>query len=150
MTEWFSDLTKTLANETLSRRQATLRFAGILAGGALAFWLPGQVFAQSENTDICSPVGTCSTSYSNCGNNQYHNCYCFQHIRTGKGVCACNGFCNCDTESTQPCFCDKQTDCGKGYVCVTNTGCGCTTGICVQKCTKTCQLQGNRTGRTAA
>lgn len=151
MTEWFNDLTKTLADETLSRRQAALRFAGILAGGVLAFWLPGQVFAQSENMDTCSPPGTCSTSYPSCGHNKYGNCYCFQNFRTGKGVCACNAFCSCDSDNKQQCGCSRQSDCGKGYVCVTNTGCGCLEmTVCLQKCTRTCQLSANRTGRTAA
>jgi len=148
MTEWFSDLTKTLADETLSRRQAVRNIAGALAGGALAFWLPGQVFADSARKDYCKHPGTCSTSFHPCGPNP--NCYCFQQIGTLKGVCACNGYCNCGSDSTQPCLCSKQSDCGRGYFCITNTGCGCSTGICIQKCTKTCQLQPNHSGRTAA
>ncbi len=153
MTDWFNDLTKTLADEALSRRQAVRRIAGMLAGGAIAFWLPDQVFADSasKHSHVCKHPGTCSTNYPNCGHNQYGNCYCFQSVGTGKGVCACNGYCACDSGGRQQCGCSRQSDCGKGYACVTNTGCGCTEmTICLQLCTKTCQLDANRSGRTAA
>jgi hypothetical protein len=154
MTDWFNNLTKSLADETLPRRQAIRRIAGLLAGGVLASGVPGQVFAQdtSKHRHTCQNPGTCSnTTFPQCGHNEYGNCYCFQRIGTQKGVCACNTYCNCDSQDGR-CFgfCTKQSDCGRGFVCISNTGCGCTTGFCVQLCTKTCQLQANRTGRTAA
>jgi hypothetical protein len=147
MANWFDDLTKTLANEKLRRRQAIRRISGIVAGAALASWLPGRAFAASAQKHRCSPYGTCSSTFSNCGINKYNNCYCFQKMgstRSTKGVCACNTYC----ATFAPCT--NQTQCQRGYACITNTGCGCTSGTCIQKCTRTCQLDSTRSGRTAA
>lgn len=143
MANWFEDLTKTLADDKLRRRQAIRRISGIVVGAALASWLPGEAFAASEQKHRCSPYGTCSSTFANCGINKYNNCYCFQKLGSTKGVCGCNSY--CDDQ-----FCNNQAQCQAGYVCITNTGCGCTVGVCIPKCTKTCQLDSNRSGRTAA
>src|SRR5579872_1411129 len=94
MADWFGDLTKTLADSTLPRRQAIRRISGVVAGAALASWLPGQAFAASEQKHRCSPYGTCSSNFPNCGINKYNNCYCFQKIGSAKGVCGCNTYCS--------------------------------------------------------
>src|SRR5579863_3084568 len=39
---------------------------------------------------------------------------------------------------------------GGKYACISNTGCGCTTGLCVQKCNKCCTLSSAHAGRMAA
>ena len=142
MAHWFDELTHMLANEKLSRRHAARRISSIVTAVVLtSFWVPEQVLAQSENTLTCKHTGTCSTNFHNCGGNP--NCYCFQRLDSGKGVCGCNTYCN-------DAFCRKQSDCATGYVCITNTGCACSTGYCAPKCTKTCTLDANHSGRTAA
>lgn len=144
MADWFGDLTKTLADSTLSRRQAIRRVSGVVVGAALASWLPGEAFAASEQKHRCSPYGHCTVDGPQCGINKYANCYCFQKFGNYEGVCCCNSFCS----SLKPCT--HQTQCATGYACVTGTGCGCTGGFCVRKCTRTCQLDSSRSGRTAA
>jgi hypothetical protein len=47
MTDWFEDLSTTLADGTLSRRQVVRRIAGTVAGVAFAFWFPEQALAIS-------------------------------------------------------------------------------------------------------
>jgi hypothetical protein len=153
MADWFEEVTKTLADDKLSRRQAIWRTLGIIAGAALAsvtqgtgeaFALaPRHTLGQKCSCNNCSNPGTCSTAFPNCGSNQYNNCYCFQDIN-GSPVCGCNSYC----ASSPPCSTDA--DCATGYVCITNTGCGCTTGVCVPICNQTCQLSSDRAGRTAA
>lgn len=146
MPNWFEDLTKTLANDTLPRRQAIRRISGVAAGIVLAVWFPEQTFAASMGKYSCKNPLSCSGQPAlNCGVNKYNNCYCFQHMGTNsKGVCGCNIYCASATS------CTATAQCATGYVCVTNTGCTCTGGVCVPKCTKTCQLDSSRTGRTAA
>jgi len=144
MADWFGDLTKLLADSTLPRRQAIRRISGAVAGIALASWLPEQAFAASEQRHHCGYPGTCSSTTVQCGFNKYNNCFCLQRLDNGKGVCCCNTYCS----SAPPCT--RSAQCGKGYACITNTGCGCTTGVCLQKCTHTCQLGSGRSGRTAA
>jgi hypothetical protein len=145
MANWFDDLTKTLADDKLRRRQAIRRISGIVAGAALASWLPGQAFAASVQKHRCGPPGTCSGFTVSCGINKYNNCYCFRRLNSSiYGVCGCNSYCS----STTPCT--SQAQCPAGYACITSNGCGCTSGTCIQKCTKTCQLDPNRSGRTAA
>ena len=143
MANWFETVTKTLADDKLSRRSAMKKAAGAVAAVALASIIPGEAFAA---TDAACVPGTCSGgSFTNCGKQGNPNCYCFEKLTSKgtKGVCGCNTYC----ASAPPC--SGQT-CGKGYVCITSTGCGCTTGLCVQKCTKTCVLASDRAGRTAA
>lgn len=144
MANWFEDLTKTLADDKLRRRQAILRISGIVAGAALASWLPGEVFAASEQRHRCSPPGSCSGPTYNCGINKYNSCYCFQKLGTIKGVCGCNNYC-ASLKS-----CNSQAQCPLGYACIINSGCSCTSGVCIKKCTRTCQPDSSRSGRTAA
>lgn len=145
MSNWFEDLTKTLADEALPRRQAIRRISGTVAGIVLASWLPEQASAASMGKHSCMQTGSCNGIFENCGINKYNNCYCFQKMGTNyKGVCGCNSYC-----SSLP-SCATNAQCPTGYACVTNTGCTCTGGICVPKCTQTCQLTPNGTGRTAA
>jgi hypothetical protein len=153
MAEQFENLTKSLAHGTLSRRQVMRTMAGAIAGMTLASWFPGTALAQSEHTHTCKNPYTCSSPNSrNCELNRYHNtdCYCFQRIGTTSGVCCCNTYCSCDSSSTQPCGCSSQAGCPSGYFCITNTGCGCSVGFCLQKCNSTCTLSSKQDGRTAA
>lgn len=153
MTEQFENLTRSLAHDSLSCRDVMRTVAGALVGMTLASWFPGKVLAESELTHTCQHYGTCSNvGFPNCELNRYHNlnCYCFQQIGTNRGVCCCSTYCNCNSSSTQPCQCSSQSDCPSGYFCITNTGCGCTTGMCLQKCNSTCKLSGKPGGRTAA
>lgn len=143
MSDWFDTLTKTLAHNTLSRRQAIGRIFGATAGIVLASWFPGQASASSEQNYHCSPFGSCNGSYVNCGSNKYNNCYCFQQMSTFSGVCACNSSCSSTTS------CTATAQCPAGYACITNTGCTCTSGVCIHKCTQTCKLDSRGTGRTA-
>jgi len=149
MANWFETITKTLADDKLSRRQAMKKAAGITAAVAMAAAIPaGEAFAASPDVvkHKCPNPGTCSTTFNNCRLKEFNNtnCFCFEKIGSTAGVCACNTFC-----SSAP-ICGSQSDCASGYSCISNTGCGCTTGVCVQKCTSTCVLQANGAGRTAA
>jgi hypothetical protein len=147
MANWFETVTKTLGDSKLTRRQAMKTAAGVAAAAALAAVIPGEAFADTSwnhhrQHGACKNPGTCSTSFNNCTKNS--NCYCFERINSTKGACACNTYC----ASAPPCT--SQANCAKGYVCISNTGCGCSVGLCVQACTKTCVLDVNRSGRTAA
>jgi len=137
MANWFDSITKTLADDKLGRRQALKTIAGTVAGAAVAAYIPGSAFAKKG----CKP-GSCTTGFKNCQKNA--NCYCFQ--RTGKktGACGCNSYC----ASIPPC--SSQSQCSKGHSCITNTGCGCTSGFCIPNCSKTCHFPVSRAGRTAA
>lgn len=148
MANWFETITKTLADDKLSRRQAMKKAAGITAAVAMAAAIPaGEAFAATPDTEKCANPGTCSgASFHNCKIKKYNNtnCYCFEKIGTSNGVCGCNSYC-----ASQP-VCSSQSGCASGYACISNTGCGCTTGLCVQKCNSTCILASNGAGRTAA
>jgi hypothetical protein len=149
MANWFETITKTLADDKLSRRQAMKKAAGITAAVAMAAAIPaGEAFAATPDTlkYSCKNPGTCSSTFNNCRLNEFGNtnCYCFEHIGKTTGVCGCNSYCSSLTA------CASQSDCGTGYSCISNTGCGCTTGLCIPKCTKTCVLASNGAGRTAA
>ena len=151
MSDWFKEVTKTLADGTLTRRQALRRIAGSTAGAALVLCLPGSVLAQSKEPHTCTNrgclPGCCHkwSDYTNCGTNQ--NCYCFSTFTADgfKGACGCNF--RCYTPTATPC--SHKSHCPKGYFCAFGTVCGCP-GLCVQYCTKTCHLDANRAGRTAA
>ncbi len=149
MANWFETITKTLADDKLSRRSAMKKAAGVTAAAALAAVIPaGEAFAATpDKGHSCKNPGTCSgPPFSNCGLKKWNNtnCYCFEKIGSTAGSCGCNTYC----ASAPPC--SSQSNCASGYVCISNTGCGCTTGVCVQKCTKTCVLASNGAGRTAA
>ena len=150
MANWFETVTKTLADDKLSRRQAMKKAAGVTAAVALAAVVPaGEAFAATPDAGkySCKNPLTCSSSNTkNCDFGKFgnSNCYCFQHIGKTTGVCGCNSYCSSLTT------CASQSDCGAGYSCISNTGCGCTTGVCIPKCTKTCILASNGAGRTAA
>ncbi|MEO8970986.1 MAG: hypothetical protein ABI406_05210 [Ktedonobacteraceae bacterium] len=147
MANWFETITKTLADDKLSRRQAMKKAAGITAAVAMAAAIPaGEAFAASPDKK-CPAPGTCSGgAFVNCEKkkNPGLNCFCFEKIGTTSGVCGCNTFC-----ASAP-VCTSQAGCASGFSCISNTGCGCTTGLCVQKCTSTCVLSSNGAGRTAA
>ena len=144
MANWFDDLTKTLADASLTRRQALKHIAGTATAVVLAFWLPEQALAANQPNHHCTLGGGCMGSFLYCGHNKYENCYCMNQMGRNYGVCVCNTYC----ASAPPC--SHSSQCGIGYACVTNNGCGCTIGFCMQKCTKTCQLDSQRAGRTAA
>ena len=46
MANWLEDLTKTVSDNKLTRRQVVRRMGGVVAGAALAAWLPEQVLAR--------------------------------------------------------------------------------------------------------
>ncbi len=147
MANWFETITKTLADDKLSRRQAMKKAAGVTAAVAMASLIPaGEAFAATPDSEKCGKPGTCSSPFTNCKIKKYNNtnCYCFEKIGSTAGVCGCNSYC----ASSPPCT--SQSSCASGYACISNTGCGCTTGLCVPKCNSTCILQSNGAGRTAA
>ncbi len=149
MANWFESITKTLADDKLSRRLAVRKVAGVTTAAALAALIPaGAAFAAipDKGGHYCKYPGTCSSIFVNCQTKKYgnSNCYCFEKIGTITGVCACNTYC-----ASAP-ICSSQSGCASGYACTSNDGCGCTTGLCLQKCTKTCTLASNGAGRAAA
>jgi hypothetical protein len=148
MVHWFEDLTKTVADDKLPRRQAIRRIAGSVTGIALASLLPGQVWARADHLKkTCStPCKDCSggCDFNNCNGN--NNCYCFFEL-SGKGGCGCNSFCS------QVPTCSGSSKCPKGTFCVVETGCNCgsSSGVCIPYCVgknKNCQL-GSGHGPTA-
>src|SRR5579863_4457554 len=104
MPQWFEDLTKTLADEKLTRRQSIRRVAGVIASVAFASFISNNPVLASVGLrvrrgvstcsgDNCTNPGTCSNgNFPNCGSNQYNNCYCFQDMN-GSAVCGCNTYC---------------------------------------------------------
>jgi len=146
MANWFETVTKTLADDKLSRRKALRKAAGAAAGIALAALIPGEAFAASP--DNCSPAGNCSIGFPTCGHNQFGNCNCY--TKHGVGIrasgCGCNVFCS------QIQNCTRDHDCPAGSFCAFSSGCDCTgtTGFCIPHCTRTCQLGAEHTGATSA
>jgi hypothetical protein len=151
MANWFEDLTKTMVNDNLTRRQAIGRIAGVVAGATIVTWLPDQALAKHVPWKKQCPNGGCGCTcgFENCFGNPNTNCYCFESIE-GKGACACDSYCS------QVSMCPSTSHCKKGYVCITNNGCtGCSSsyGICIQKCAgkyKNCKLGSSHAGLTAA
>jgi hypothetical protein len=148
MANWFEDLTKTVADDRLSRRQAMRRIAGGVAGVALASWLPEQALAQNLPWKKQCPIGgSCEGSFVNCNGNPNPNCICFTSTE-GTPACGCNSYCS------QLPNCSSSSQCKRGYVCITANGCtGCGTlfAVCMAKCKgkhKNCQL-GSGHGVTA-
>jgi hypothetical protein len=128
MANWFEDITKTVADEKLSRRQTLRRIAGSVAGVTLATWLPGQVLAKSGS---CGNPATCGGTFSPCGHNK--NCFCFLNSQ-GKGSCGC--IVNICNKSENTCKTDK--DCSSGSFCAKQTCCP-HPNVCLPKCGKTCK-----------
>jgi hypothetical protein len=148
MAHWFEDLTKTVADEKLPRRQALRRIAGSVTGMALASLLPAQALARADHLKKhCSNPCNCSCGFVNCNGNT--NCFCFLGL-DGKGVCGCNSYCS------QVSPCTNSSQCKKGFGCITANGCtGCSssTGVCIPYCAgkhKNCQLGGSHSGKTVA
>ena len=134
MANWFDQVTKTMADKKLGRRQAMKTIAGTVAGAALAGYLPETALAKKFG---CS-VQMCGT-YTNCPKNSNTNCFCFANIK-GKADCGCDYLCSSATH------CTKNSDCGKGHYC-SLTCCG--TMDCIQNCNSTCVL-GSGHGKTAS
>jgi hypothetical protein len=145
MSDWFEDITKTLADEKLGRRQALKTIAGTVASAALITYLPSSALARVKKKRKCQ--GTpyiCGNQQQACGKNS--TCISLTDV-DGSTRCGCNEYC-----STAP-SCSSDSGCAKGYFCSTDNSCtGCDTGlgICVQCCTKTCTLGSAHAGRTAA
>ncbi len=149
MANWFEDLTKTVADEKLSRRQAVGRIAGVVAGGTIVAWLPEQALAKNIPwKKQCLNGSNCDVPPMNCNGNPNTNCCCMTEI-SDTPVCGCNIYCSQSTP------CTSSSNCKRGYVCVTATpctGCGTSYGVCVPKCKgehKNCQL-GDGQGSTTA
>jgi hypothetical protein len=137
MANWFDQVTKTLSDKKLDRRQAVKTIAGTVAGVALASYLPETALAKVKKYG-CS-IQTCGT-YTNCPKNSNTNCYCFAQLN-GKAGCGCDYGCG----SAQACA--NGSKCPKGYYCSV-TCCG--TMDCVQKCNQTCSLNSSHVGKTAS
>ncbi len=151
MAHWFENLTKTVADEKLSRRQAVGRIAGVVAGATLAAWLPEQVLAKDIRWKKMCPHGGCGCTcgFTNCDGNPNTNCFCFQDIN-GMGGCGCNTYCSQVKSCTQSMHCPRGTFCAINNGC---DGCGSSIGVCLVKCAgknKNCQLSGTHSGATAA
>ncbi len=129
MTNWFEDISKTMADEKLSRRQSLRRIAGSVAGVTLATWIPGQVLAKSG---ACHNPATCGGTFSPCGHNK--NCFCFLDASTGKGNCGC--IVNICNKNEKTCKTDK--DCSSGSFCAKKTCCP-HPNVCLPKCGKSCK-----------
>jgi hypothetical protein len=151
MAHWFEDLTKTMADDKLPRRQAIRRIAGSVAGVALASWLPEQALATNlPGKNQCGYGGSCDWGFTNCHGNPNYNCFCFTGAPGAPAV-----FCGCNSYCSQSPTCKRQRHCPRGTVCSTSNGCtGCSpySGVCIPKCmgkNKNCTL-GSGHGLTAA
>src|SRR5579885_2961841 len=147
MANWFENVTKTLADDKISRRTALRRVGGTVAGVAAASAIPGLALAKGNKH--CPNGGlTCTNgNLYNCVGISNSNCYCFTSL-SGKAVCGCNSYCS------QIPTCSSSQKCPKGSVCIVSTGCNCSSsqGVCVPACkkkNKNCQL-GSGHGSTAA
>ncbi len=148
MANWFEDLTKSIADDKLPRRQAMRRIVGTIAGLGLTSWIPKEVWAKDipKGKPVCLPSHPCNGTAPNCPNPNNYNCFCFTTIKGTTGDCGCNTFC-----SGLP-TCNSPHDCPKGSFCSINngcTGCGGPPGVCLPKCSATCHL-GKGEGATAA
>ncbi len=133
MANWLEDLTKTMADDKLTRRQVVRRILGVVAGATLATWLPEQALATNlpwKKQCFNIPGETCDGSVYNC-NNPNPNCFCF----TG-GPGAPAAFCGCNSLCSQLSTCKKQSHCPKGTICSIENGCNCgpTPGVCIPAC----------------
>jgi len=117
MAHWLEDLTKTIADDKLPRRQAMRRIAGGVAGVALASWLPDQALAKNlSRKKQCSFGGSCEIGYPGCPYNL--NCICFTGAPGAPAA-----FCGCDGYCSQMPTCKRQRHCPRGTVCSTLNGC---------------------------
>ncbi len=102
---WFEDLTKTLANEKVSRRTTMRRVVGTVAGTVFISAFPDLALAKKNRH---CPVGSdcsCGDCYGNCIGIQNTNCFCFTELG-GKPGCGCNTYCSqvqtCSTSKNVP------------------------------------------------
>jgi hypothetical protein len=151
MANWFEDLTKTVSDDKLTRRQAVGRIATVVAGATIAAWLPDQALAKHIPWKKQCPNGGCGCTcgFTNCTGNPNVNCYCFLDIN-GKGACGCNSYCSQLKTCTQSSHCPRDTFCAIENGC---DSCGTSSGVCLPKCKgkyKNCQLGGTHSGPTAA
>ncbi|HJT58101.1 MAG TPA: hypothetical protein VJ761_16470 [Ktedonobacteraceae bacterium] len=152
MANWLEDLTKTIADDKLTRRQAVRRIVGVVAGATLATWLPEQALAQNIPwKKQCTMGGNCDYTFFNC-NNPNPNCICFTGAPGAPAA-----FCGCNTYCSQLSTCKIQSHCPRGTICSIENGCdncGTTTSpaVCIPACKgkhKNCTL-GSGHGMTAA
>jgi hypothetical protein len=148
MANWFENVTKTLADDKISRRTALRRVGGTVAGVAAASAIPGLALARTNKH--CSGHGDCQGDpFTNCAGISNSNCICFEGLKPGTNVCGCNSYCS------QIPTCSSSQKCPRGSACIVSTGCNCgnSTGVCVPNCVKkknrNCQL-GSGHGATAA
>ncbi|HJT59221.1 MAG TPA: kelch repeat-containing protein, partial [Ktedonobacteraceae bacterium] len=71
MANWLEDLTKTVSDDKLTRRQVVRRMGGVVAGATLAAWLPEQVLARPVAIPHASR-GTWSLTGSMSAAHEYH------------------------------------------------------------------------------
>lgn len=147
MANWFENVTKTLADDKISRRTALRRVGGTVAGVAAASAIPGLALAKNKHCPNGALTCTNGNLY-NCVGISNTNCYCFTGLN-GKPVCGCNSYCS------QIPTCSQSSKCPKGSACIDQNGCNCGTsaGVCVPNCAKkknrNCQL-GSGHGTTVA
>jgi hypothetical protein len=144
MAQWFDEITKTLADDKLSRRQVAKRIAGTVAGVALASIIPAEALAKKKKPRCPKSdnlgKAVCPPTFASCGGNS--NCYQFVDISQKIAWCGCNEYCS----TAKPC--SKDANCAKGYYCGGCGLCGASTGLCLQCCNKTCTLSSSHAGRT--
>jgi len=149
MANWFENVTKTLADDKISRRTALRRVGGTVAGVAAASAIPGLALAKT-NKHCPGGGGNCTGApFTNCVGVSNTNCFCFEGLKSGSSVCGCNSYCS------QVPTCSSSQKCAKGTSCIVSTGCNCSNsaGVCVPNCLKkknrNCVL-GSGHGTTAA
>lgn len=131
MPNWFEDLTKTVADETIGRRTAMRRIAGGIAGVVLASGVPGLALASQKP---CTTGGSCPTGFKRCPGNKNPNCLCYQRAKGLSPQCGCNHSCS------NLVFCTTDASCGvPGQFCAYNTCCNPppNMGICIAACAGT-------------
>jgi hypothetical protein len=127
----------------VSRRELLRNLA---VGGAVAWVAPiATTVPASASTDtnpkqLCNgqdcQCGDCNFPCGTCSSDVGDGSWCWERLdRNGKlsyvNVCAEDVFCD------QVEVCARQTDCPRGYACITNngcTGCGFSFGVCSKKC----------------
>ena len=90
MANWFETITKTLADDRLSRRQAVKKAAGVTAATVVAAIIPtsNAFTAIFDSGHTCKRYGNCSSDFMGCEYRKYHNpaCICFQKLGSNSGA----------------------------------------------------------------
>ncbi|MGH3086147.1 MAG: hypothetical protein ACRDSJ_02365 [Rubrobacteraceae bacterium] len=147
----FDELSRGMAEGTISRGKAMKLAGGALLGAALLPFASSEAQAKKKRKKVCKNPFNCETGqFSNCQGDE--NCVC---LKTAKGAKKKN-FCLDALTEDLPATCEEipscseQKDCPNGTICVVDTC--CPGGVCIPNSTKCPKVReaGARTARRSA